>query len=124
MSAVAMVGAAGCTSSGSSGDGGGDAAGSCAVRWTYEGHNYRSISNVDFQVGEKLGTVGKPSCDDTPSDGEDEPAPADKSTAYAVEGLDTDVAIAVGDTPEKASLFALDADGGLPPEVKELLDGS
>ncbi|WAL99307.1 DUF6281 family protein [Streptomyces sp. Je 1-369] len=45
-----------------------------------------------------------------------------KSTAYRVEGLAEDVAVAVGDTADEAELFAVRSGEGLPSEVKDLLD--
>ncbi|MBT2401990.1 hypothetical protein J7E89_40385 [Streptomyces sp. ISL-100] len=110
----------GCTSSSG---GGGDDSASCAYRVTYEDRTYGDVANVDFKIGKKLGAVSSAPCDDT--GGQSEGAePATESTAYAVAGLDTDIAIAVGDTPGEAVLFAVDSAKGLPTEVEKLIDGS
>jgi hypothetical protein len=46
------------------------------------------------------------------------------TTAYAVEGLDPSIAIAVGETSNDVRLVALGSGQELPPEVKRLIDGS
>lgn len=51
--------------------------------------------NVKVTVGEKLGTATEPPCDDTPNDGQDEPATPASRTAYAVEGVAPGIAIGV-----------------------------
>ena len=97
MTAAAL--ATGCAESGGGESGGGEAAASCAYLFTYENRTYVGPDNVEFTVGEKLGTATSVPCDDTPNDGDDG-EPARQSTAYAVEGKGTDVAIAVGDSPD------------------------
>ncbi|MGW0548097.1 DUF6281 family protein [Streptomyces altiplanensis] len=116
--ATAVASAVGCTSSS-----GGDDSASCAYRVTYEDRTYGDVANADFRIGKKVGTVSSAPCDDTGSKNQGE-EPATESTAYAVEGLDTDIAIAVGDTPSEAVLFAVDSGEDLPAEVKKLIDGS
>ncbi|MFG2126803.1 DUF6281 family protein [Streptomyces sp. NPDC048751] len=103
-------------------DGGGESAGSCAYRMIYEGRTYGDVANVDYEIGEKLGTVTSPPCDDTPND--DDGASVQSSTAYAVRGLDPSVAIAVGNTPDDTLFLVADSGRTLPPEVRELIDGS
>jgi hypothetical protein len=83
--------------------GGGSGAASCAYLVTYGDRTYPAVANVDFTVGEKLGTATVPACDDTPNDSGDG-RPASKVTAYAVREFDPAVAIAVGDTPADAIL--------------------
>ncbi|WP_406326665.1 DUF6281 family protein [Streptomyces sp. NBC_00203] len=109
-----------CTSSSE----GGESASSCVFLIKYENRTYSDVANVDFTVGDKLGGATRPPCDDTPNDDGDGRTTAASTTAYAVEGLDPGIAIAVGDTPDEAVFVAVDSDKGLPPEVKKLIDGS
>ncbi|MFE7268954.1 DUF6281 family protein [Streptomyces sp. NPDC057623] len=85
-------------------DTGGTAEASCAYLVTYDGRTYLDVANVEFTVGEKLGTATIPRCDDTPNDPGDA-VPERGITAYAVEGMDPARAIAVGDTPAEATLM-------------------
>ncbi|GGX31407.1 DUF6281 family protein [Streptomyces chryseus] len=101
--AAALLLAVGCTSS----SGGGSASASCAYRVTYEGRTYGQVANASFEVGERLGTVSFLPCDDTGRRAESEKTTVE-STAYAVEGLDAKVAIAVGDTPDDVVFAAVD----------------
>ncbi|MGW1028738.1 DUF6281 family protein [Streptomyces sp. NPDC002577] len=103
--------------------GGGESAASCAFVVEYENRTYSDVANVDFTVGDKLGTATQPPCDDTPND-DDDGSPATPTTAYAVEGLDPGIAIAVGGAPGDAVFVAVKSDEGLPPEVKKLINGS
>ncbi|MGW0855946.1 DUF6281 family protein [Streptomyces sp. NPDC002690] len=122
--AVMVMSMAACTASG----GGGEA--SCAANFTYQDRSYWDAGNVDFTVGRKLGAAASTPCDDTGDRGKDEEPATWSETAYAVEGVSTELAIAVGDTPETATFFAVhsDADGAadaeFPPEVRKLIDGS
>nr|WP_275409245.1 DUF6281 family protein [Streptomyces sp. SID12501] len=50
--------------------------------------------------------------------------PADTMTAFEVDGVPTEVAIAVGDTPGDARLVAVYSNKELPPEVQKPIDGS
>lgn len=109
--AVALASAAGCTVSGSS-------AAVCAYMVTFEGRTYHDVANIDFTVGEELGTATQPPCYDTGRRTEER---ATESTAYRVEGLDSDVAIAVGD-PDDAHLMVVGANTSLPPEIEKLRD--
>ncbi|MBT2507703.1 hypothetical protein J7I98_17810 [Streptomyces sp. ISL-98] len=119
VTAAAVALAVGCTSPG----GGSGNSASCAYRVTYEDRTYQDVANVDFTIGETLGAVSSAPCDDTPGQNEGAESAA-ASTAYAVEGLDTDIAIAVGDTPGEAVFFAVDSGKKLPAEVRKLIDGS
>ena len=83
---------------------GGTAAASCAYLVTYDSRTYLDVANVDFTVGEKLGTATTLACDDTP-DSPGDTVPERGITAYEVEGMDPAVAIAVGDTPAGATLM-------------------
>ncbi|SDM97712.1 hypothetical protein SAMN04487981_103135 [Streptomyces sp. cf386] len=96
--ALLLTAAVGCTESG------GAAEASCAYVVTYEGRSYLDVANIDFTVGERLGTATIPECDDTPND-PGVTVPEGRITAYAVEGTDPAVAIAVGDTPAEATLM-------------------
>ncbi|WP_037683048.1 DUF6281 family protein [Streptomyces griseus] len=116
--AAVMVSVAACTAL----DGGGESAGSCAFLRDYKGRTYGHVANVDYESGERLGTVTSPPCDDTPNDDDD--AFVSSSTAYAVKGLDPSVAIAVGDTPDETLFLVVGSGRTLPPEVRKLIDGS
>lgn len=101
MTSLLLAAAVGCTESG---DAGGAAEASCAYLVTYDSRTYLDVANVDFTVGEKLGAATTLSCDDTPNSPGDT-VPERRITAYAVEGMDPAVAIAVGDTPAEATLM-------------------
>jgi hypothetical protein len=118
MAALAVAAAACTTSSSSDGDG----AASCVYRILYQDRTYEDVADVTFTAGEKLGTATQPACDDT--GGQDEILPADTMTAYEVDGVPPEVAVAVGDTPADARLVAVYSDKELPPEVQKLVDGS
>jgi hypothetical protein len=118
--AVVAVSVGGCTSV----SGGGDSAASCAFLVEYENRTYSDVANIDFTVGDELGAATLPTCDDTPNDHDDgETAPA-ATTAYAVEGLDPSIAIAVGGAPDDVVLVAVRSGTEIPPEVQKLIDGS
>ncbi|MFE0521466.1 DUF6281 family protein [Streptomyces sp. NPDC058954] len=117
LAASMLVSAVACTSDSSDGED----AGSCAYQIRYQGRTYSDLANVHFTVGKKLGDATNPPCDDTGGDITD---PATTVTAYKVDGLSPDVAIAVGDTPSQARFVAVYSGSELPPEVKKLLNGS
>ncbi|MGW6790293.1 DUF6281 family protein [Streptomyces chartreusis] len=96
--ALLVLAAAGCT------EPGGSAESVCAYVVTYADRTYLDTAETDFTVGKKLGTATVPECDDTPNDPEGA-VPEGRVTAYAVEGTDPAVAIAVGDTPAEATLM-------------------
>ncbi|WP_217209254.1 DUF6281 family protein [Streptomyces sp. AC550_RSS872] len=106
--AAAAAGCAGPDGAGPDGagpDGAGvTAEASCAYVVTYDGRTYLDVVNVDFTVGEKLGTATVQECDDTPDDAGDE-VPERRVAAYEVEGADPAVTIAVGDTRASATLM-------------------
>ncbi|MCZ4611281.1 DUF6281 family protein [Streptomyces sp. Lzd4kr] len=96
--ALLVLAAAGCAK------GGGTAEALCAYVVTYADRSYLDTGDTDFTVGRRLGTATVPECDDTPNDPEGA-VPEGRVTAYAVEGTDPAVAIAVGDTPAEAILM-------------------
>lgn len=93
----------------------------------YENRTYGDVANTPMTAGEKLGPVTFTPCDDVGgrSGGQEEPI---KTTAYTVDGLGTDVAIAVGDSVDEAELFAVRSGSGsgfrLPTEVEKFIDAS
>ncbi|MFF8731762.1 DUF6281 family protein [Streptomyces sp. NPDC015171] len=117
--AAVAASAAACTSGGDTSD---DSA-SCAYRVTYKGRTYRDVANAEFTVGSKLGTATKPPCDDTGSQNEDA-EPATTKTAYVVNGVSPELAIAVGSAPDDAMLVAVYSDNKLPPQVRKLIKAS
>ncbi|MGW7296524.1 DUF6281 family protein [Streptomyces sp. NPDC054829] len=122
ITAVAL-GGVGCAESDGGGTGGAvRAEASCAHVVAYEGRDYVSVADIDYRRGEKLGTATNLACDDTPDDG-DFGDPAREVTAYAVEGVDPAVAIAVEDAGEVTLMAELAAGGKLPPELEELRSG-
>ncbi|MEU5062051.1 MULTISPECIES: DUF6281 family protein [unclassified Streptomyces] len=102
--------------------GGGEAGGSCAIAATYGGRTYTQVANVDFTVGKALGPAEFPPCDDTPGHNDDAAGP-EPTTAYAVDGLNPHIAIAMRYTSDEVMLLAVQPGGSLPPEVKALTRG-
>ncbi|WP_328721023.1 DUF6281 family protein [Streptomyces sp. NBC_00247] len=101
-----------------------DTAIDCAApAYTFQDTSYREVPDAVFTSGKKLGVATSPTCDDTGAQDKSDTA-VTKETAYRVDGVSPEVAIAVGDTPETARLVAIDSDSGLPPEVRKLIDGS
>lgn len=121
LSAVAVVvTAAGCTA----GNGGGvEGAASCASEFTYQGRTYKDVAHAHFTVTGKLGTATMPPCDDTGGDGQTAEA-GTTETAYGVEGVASDVAIAVGNSPDDVVLVVSYSGSTLPPEVRKLIDAA
>lgn len=107
----------GCLSS-SSADG--EGSGSCAYAVTFKGQSYLAVRQVDFTADSQVGTARRDLCADTGGTASDGGAIA----VYQVEGLDTDIAIAVGSAPDDLRLLAVRSDGELPDEVKDLIDRS
>ncbi|MFB6850208.1 DUF6281 family protein [Streptomyces sp. NPDC056373] len=101
----------------------GEAAASCVYVVTYEGRTYRDVANVDFTVGNELGTATQPPCDDTGGRNAGE-EPSTTETAYAVDGISPTVAIAVGDAPDDVKFVAVHSGSALPPEVRKLIADS
>ncbi|MFF2026537.1 DUF6281 family protein [Streptomyces sp. NPDC058171] len=121
LAAVAFT-AVGC---GSEGPEGAEASGEsvCASDFFYEGRTYIRLSDVEFKVGQKLGTATSPECRDTNDRAAE--VPESSENAYAVSGISPDLVIAIGSSPEQAEAFrALRSDKKMPPEVQELIDGS
>ncbi|MEV0300028.1 DUF6281 family protein [Streptomyces prasinus] len=110
-----------CTSESSSG--GGERAASCAYRILYQDRTYRDVANVEFTAGEKLGPATIPPCDDTGGRDKDEQA-EETMTAYRVDGISPQLAVAVGDTPDDTTFVAAYTGDRLPPEIRKLIDGS
>ncbi|WAZ23341.1 DUF6281 family protein [Streptomyces cinnabarinus] len=110
------LGAVGCAETS---DEAGEAAASCAYVIDYDNRRYSDVANIDYRRGEKLGTATQPPCDDTPGDGDDG-EPTRRITAYAVQGLDPGIAIAVGDAPDDVIFVAVREGGDLPPEIDKL----
>lgn len=118
--AIVVLSLGACTAEGGSGD----RAAACVNRFTYEGRTYRDVGQVRFTAGEKLGSATRPPCNDTGGQEADEIA-GETGTAYAVDGISPEVAIAVGDTADDATFFVSSSFGTeLPQEVRELVDGS
>ncbi|MFF4257585.1 DUF6281 family protein [Streptomyces sp. NPDC001663] len=61
--AVLVTTSVACSSSSDSGGGG--SAASCAYRVEYQNHTYSGAEAKDFTLGDKLGAVTLPPCDDT-----------------------------------------------------------
>ncbi|MFD5871286.1 DUF6281 family protein [Streptomyces sp. NPDC060322] len=118
--ATAMVmSVAACTAGG--GGGGED---SCANLYTYQDRSYLDVTpNVKFTLGNKLGVATQTPCDDTGGRDKSE-VPVASETAYEVDGISPEFAIAIGDTPKTATLFTVRSGKDIPSEVKKLIDGS
>ncbi|MEU2875692.1 DUF6281 family protein [Streptomyces sp. NPDC007070] len=119
--AATAVSVVGCASGSGSDDGGGSA--SCVFQIRYQGRTYQDVAHVEFTVGKKLGAAVKPPCDDTGGQ-DDSGEAATTQTAYEVDGVAPEMAIAVGDTPGEAKFVASYSGSELPPEVKKLIHGS
>ncbi|WP_133888029.1 DUF6281 family protein [Streptomyces sp. BK208] len=107
-----------CTAQG----GGGEAGGSCAIAALYEGRTYTQVDDVHFTVGEALGPVEVPPCDDTPGH-DDEAVRAEPAAAFVVDGLNPRTAIAMRYAADEVLLLAVQPGGSLPPEVEALTRG-
>ncbi|MFF5104495.1 DUF6281 family protein [Streptomyces sp. NPDC000134] len=115
------VPAAACTSGSISG--GGERASACAYRVVFQDRTYQDVANVEFTAGDELGPATVPPCDDT--GGQDEAEESEEATtAYAVDGISPEVAVAVGDSPDDVVFVAAYSGDELPPEVQDLVDGS
>ncbi|MFE5820097.1 DUF6281 family protein [Streptomyces sp. NPDC056479] len=104
LAALLLTAAVGCGEGEGGVEPGGAAEASCAYVVTYADRSYLDVGGSDFTVGERLGTATVPGCDDTPN-APGGAVPEGRITAYAVEGMDPSVAIAVGDTPAEATLM-------------------
>ncbi len=117
--AAMMMLAVACTSVSSSD--GGEQAESCAYRVLYQDRTYRDVANVEFTAGEKLGSATIPPCQDTGDQDKAEES-GETTTAYAVDGISPDMAVAVGDSPDDATFVAAYSGNKLPPEIRKLID--
>ncbi|MDO0916849.1 DUF6281 family protein [Streptomyces sp. DT2A-34] len=115
VAAVTVAVSAACASSS-----GGESEASCEYRVQYDKRMYSDVANAEFKVGEKLGPAVIPRCDDTSDDGGGQASP-DSTVAYAIEGVDPSIAIAVDDAPDDVLFVAVDSDNDLPPEIKKLI---
>lgn len=96
--------ATGCTMVTTSG-GGGKGAASCAFAVEYDGRDYIDVGKVDYTLGAEVGTARDSICVDTGGSEEDtdDDIPSEDLPvyeAYAIQGIDTDDAIAVRSSPE------------------------
>jgi Family of unknown function (DUF6281) len=115
LTAVILMSVVACSSGNSSGEG---SSAVCEYRVAYQGRIYREVANMDVTVGKKLGSATVPACDDT---GGNEKGEQEAVTAYAVNGVSPDIAVAVGDSPDETRLVAEYSGTKLPAEVKKLL---
>ena len=120
LAAAVLAVSVACTSPGD----GGASASVCAFLVDYQNREYSDVANVDFTVGSKLGPAALPPCDDTPNSDDDGREAPTSTTAYAVEGLDPGIAIAVGEDPGEARFVAVYSGNEIPPEVRKLIRGS
>jgi len=111
----------GCTSSGSSAGSDGDGSGSCARRVEFNEQVYRDVANVDFTTGDRLGEGSMLACDDTGGQGTVSDGAVEMVNVFEIQGLDSSVAIAIGDTADTAEFFALDGKD-LPDAVRKFID--
>jgi hypothetical protein len=121
LAAVLVTMSVACSSSSDSG--GGESASSCAYRVDYQNHTYAGAEVKDFALGGKLGAATLPPCDDTPSDDSDGPTATTSTTAYAIEGVDPSIAIALKQASHDVIFVNLDADKNLP-EIKKMIRNS
>ena len=119
LAAATFAASAACTSTSVS-DGGGSAS-SCAAVVEYRNHTYSGGEATGFTIGDKLGTAVRPPCDDTPSDDSDGETAPTPTTAYAIEGVDPSVAIALEQSPDNVIYINNDADEKLP-AIKKLIE--
>ena len=121
LAAVLVTMSVACTSSSDSD--GGESASSCAYLVEYQNHTYSGAEARDFTIGDKLGAAGLPPCDDTPSDDSDGQTAPTSTTAYAIEGVDPSIAIALEQASDDVIFVNVDSDKKLP-EIKKLIQGS
>ncbi|MEU2584795.1 DUF6281 family protein [Streptomyces avermitilis] len=103
-----------CTSS----DGGASAS-SCAYLVEYQNRTYSDAPASDFTPGNKLGAATLPPCDDTPNDDSDGRTTPTSTTAYAIQGVDPGIAIALEQPSDDVIFINVDSDKTLP-EIKKL----
>jgi hypothetical protein len=96
---------------------------SCARLITFDKRAYLDVgdrpgaaNDVDLVIGDRLGNALLEDCDDTNDERAD--SPPWKPEVYAIKGLDSSVAIAVGDSRDELELFARhEQPDDMPPEV-------
>lgn len=118
VAAVTVAVSAACASSN-----GGESEASCEYRVEYDKRMYSDVSHAEFKIGKKLGPAVFPPCDDSSDDGGGQASP-DWTVAYAIEGVDPSIAIAVDDAPDDVLFVAVDSESDLPSEIKKLIKGS
>ncbi|MFD3588273.1 DUF6281 family protein [Streptomyces sp. NPDC058683] len=107
----------------SSSSGGGESTASCAYRVEYQDHMYAGAEGTGFTLGDKLGAATLPPCNDMPSeenDGQTTPTP---TTAYAIEGVDPSIAIALKQASDDVIFVNVDSDRKLS-EIQEMFHSS
>lgn len=122
LAAALVTLSASCTTSSDSD--GGEPAASCANDVTYQNRTYSGTQSTKITTGKKLGAATRAPCDDTPNDDEDGRTEPTTTTAYAVEGVDPDIAIWVQDASDDVLFVAAESGEELPPEVRKLIHGS
>lgn len=85
--------------------GGGESSASCAFVVDYRDREYINAGRVEYTLGAEVGTARNSICDDQGGSEEDtdDGIPVEDLTvykAYAIEGIDTDDAIAVRESPD------------------------
>ncbi|GCB51280.1 hypothetical protein SNL152K_8636 [Streptomyces sp. NL15-2K] len=108
-----------CTSSSDDGE----SASSCAYLVEYQDRTYAGAETRDFTIGDEFGTATLPPCDDTPSDDSDGQTTSTPTTAYAIEGVDPSMAIALEQASDDVIFVNVDSDKTLP-EIKQLIHSS
>ncbi|MFC8224246.1 DUF6281 family protein [Streptomyces sp. NPDC057287] len=115
LTAVMLMSVTAC-SSGSDSDGG---SASCAYRVAYEGRVYREVSKTDGTAGQKLGSATVPPCDENSGGDKVE---QEVVTVYAVNGVSSEIAVAVGDGSGGRRVVAAYSGMEVPSEIKKLID--
>ncbi|MFF0202368.1 DUF6281 family protein [Streptomyces sp. NPDC005017] len=92
--------------------------GSCVYLVTFEGRRYVGGAPEDFEVGERLGGAVLAGCDDTGGDSDDPGAPDERVTAYAIEGVDPDLAVVLDPVAPDVVLVASESGATLPGELR------
>ncbi|MEV6342836.1 DUF6281 family protein [Actinoplanes sp. NPDC051851] len=111
----------------------GEAESSCAAGYLFDGTFYREMDgsageDPDFVVGDRAGEAQQNVCQDvfvngTPQSDGGDGGEAERIGAYRIEGVDTTVAIAVGESPEQAGVYAAFEGSEVPDAVAKLIDG-
>ncbi|MER7577301.1 DUF6281 family protein [Streptomyces sp. NPDC126514] len=121
LSAVLISTSVACASSSDSD--GGESTSVCAYRAEYQNRTYSGAEVKGFTLGNKLGAATLPPCDDSPSDDSDGQTKPTSTTAYAIEGVDPSIAIALEQASDDVVFVAVDSDTKLP-EIKKMIQGS